>query len=603
MSKTKKTVKTGKIYFSDRKSVPKEHSWRLEKMYSSQAAWEKHFAEITKKVPSISKYRGQLKSPTLVMEYFQKSSALMRQIEKLYVYASHLSSVDLANHHAQILTQKAQDLYVQFSQAVSFQGPELVKLPDTTLKKMIGDKKFHPYHRELKLILHKKKHILSDAEEGLMSLFGKITTGPEDIFSALNDVDITFADVEDEQGRPQKLTAGNFQNFLENSHRPIRQRAFENHYRSYQAHIHTYAQTLNLVVKQHHLFSSARKYQSCLESSLSGNMIDPKVYETLIKETHTSLPVLHKYLDLRRRKLGLKKLAMWDLRVNWLQEKPLQYTFEEAVELCLQAVAPLGEEYVKIMEAGLRGGWIDKYENKGKRGGAFSGGCYDSDPYILMNFTGTLNDVYTLIHEAGHSMHSWLARHNQPYSLADYALFTAEIASTVNERLLMAHLLKIYSGLKQKIVLAYEIDAIRATYFRQTMFAEFELNIHCQIEQGKPLTSQYFNEEYARLNTLYYGKQVASDPYIQYEWARIPHFYYNFYVYQYATGIAAAYHFTDLILHPKTGHIAASHYLDFLKSGGNDFPLEQLKQAGLDFTKPKLYQAVAKNLQKCLNLL
>lgn len=294
---------------------------------------------------------------------------------------------------------------------------------------------------------------------------------------------------------------------------------------------------------------------------------------------------------------------MWDMRVNLMNASPLKFTFAEAVKVCLEAVAPLGEEYVEILRQGLLGGWVDKFENKGKRGGAFSGGCYDSDPYILMNFTGSLNDVYTLIHESGHSMHSYFARKNQPYSLSDYSLFTAEIASTVNERLLTDYLLKKYSGDARKIVIAYEIDAIRATYFRQTMFAEFELNIHQKLEKGEPLTVQYFNEEYSRLNTLYHGPSVGPDDYIQYEWARIPHFYYNFYVYQYATGIAAAYYFAEQILHTKTGHAAAEKYLNFLKSGGDHFPLEQMKRAGLDFTKPTLYRAVAKNLQRCLNML
>jgi oligoendopeptidase F len=263
-------------------------------------------------------------------------------------------------------------------------------------------------------------------------------------------------------------------------------------------------------------------------------------------------------------------------------------------------LAPLGEEYVRVLAEGLRGGWVDRYENKGKRSGAFSGGCYDSDPYILLNFSGTLNDVYTLIHEAGHSMHSWYARRLQPYSLADYSLFAAEIASTVNERLLTAHLLKTLTGREKQMVLSYEIDAIRATFFRQTMFAEFELNIHRQVEQGKPLTTEFFNSEYARLNALYHGPHVAQDDLIRYEWARIPHFYYNFYVYQYATGIAAAYAFAERIL-GRHGRLEADRYLGFLQKGGDGFPLEQLKASGLEFVGPDIYRAVAKNLRKCLN--
>jgi oligoendopeptidase F len=590
-------------YFGKRSEVPAQHQWKLEKMYKSIAEWEKHYKKAQTLIPPLAKFRGKLKTPAKILEYFQEVSGVVRQIEKLYVYASHGSAVDLSNHHLQILTQKAQNIFTEFSQTISFQGPELSKLPDAILKKMIANKKFHSYHRELRIIVAKKKHILSDAEEALMSQVSKITTGPDDIFSALDNVDLTFSDVPNDKGEMVKLTNGNYVTFLENPNRKIRQNVFETYYKSYQSHIHTFAQTLNLAVKQHEFYAKAKKYNSSLEASLSGNMIDPQVYQTLLKETHNSLPELYKYMSFRAKELGLKKINMWDMRVNLMNASPLKFTFAEAVKVCLEAVAPLGEEYVEILRQGLLGGWVDKFENKGKRGGAFSGGCYDSDPYILMNFTGSLNDVYTLIHESGHSMHSYFARKNQPYSLSDYSLFTAEIASTVNERLLTDYLLKKYSGDARKIVIAYEIDAIRATYFRQTMFAEFELNIHQKLEKGEPLTVQYFNEEYARLNTLYHGPSVGPDDYIQYEWARIPHFYYNFYVYQYATGIAAAYYFAEQILHTKTGHAAAEKYLNFLKSGGDHFPLEQMKRAGLDFTKPTLYRAVAKNLQRCLNML
>lgn len=599
MTKTKE----GKQFYESRKEVLGKDRWKLEKMYKNLAQWGEHYAKTLKMIAPLKKFKGQLKSPKKLLEYFIQSYATLRQIEKLYVYASHLSSVDLSNHHAQIISQKAQDLYSEFSQAVSFQGPELVKLPTEVLKKLATDKKFHEYHKELKLTLLKKKHILSDGEEQLISLFSKTSSGPNDIFSALDDVDLVFSDIKDGKGKSHRLSSGNFTKHLESTDRTLRQNAFEGLYTEYKGHIHTYSQTLNLAIKQHLVYTKARKYKNCLEQSLSGNLIEPEVYRTLIKETHKSLPSLHKYFHFRAKKLGLKRIRMWDLRVPIGKAASLKFSYEEAVDLCLAAVRPLGEEYVKILAAGLRGGWVDKYENKGKRGGAFSGGCYDSDPYILMNFTGTLNDVYTLIHEAGHSMHSYYARHNQPYGLADYALFTAEIASTVNERLLTRHLLTKFSGAKKELVLAYEIDAIRATYYRQTMFAEFELNIHSMLEEQKPLTSEYFNKEYARLNAKYHGDALEQDDFIQYEWARIPHFYYNFYVYQYATGIAAAYYFVDKILAEGTGATESEKYLAFLKSGGDNFPLKQLKKAGLYFTKPDLYRAVAKYLEKCLNLL
>lgn len=599
-----KKPKMSKTTFESRAAVPTEHRWKLEKMFKSVADWNKLFAKLQKEIPGLSKYRGKLNKSAQLIEYFEASSDILRQLERLYVYASHWSATDLSDQQAQIITQKAQNLYTNFSQTTSFQSPELSKQPDSYLKNLLKEKRFQLYHRELKLILSKKKHILSNAEENLMSQVGKLFPGPEDIFSALDNVDLTFGKIKDEKGKEVEITYGLYSKYAESQDRRVRHDNFENFYKAYQAHIHTYAQTLNLCVKQHDFYAKARKYDSSLEAAISGNMIDPKVYHTLLAETHKSLKVLHKYFAFRAKKLKLKKLSMYDLRVN-LFDTSLTFTYEEAVEMCVAAVAPLGQEYAKIMESGLKNGWVDKYENKGKRGGAFSGGCYDSDPYILMNFNGTLNDVYTLIHEGGHSMHSYLARKTQPYNLADYTLFTAEIASTVNERLLTAYLLNKYAKdpVKTKSVLAYEIDAIRATYFRQTMFAEFELLIHSEVEKGEPLTVQFFNQEYGRLNKLYHGPAVAEDNYIQYEWARIPHFYYNFYVYVYATGIAAAYFFADQILHPKNGTKAAENYLGLLKSGGNDFPLIQLKKSGLDFTKPDIYRAVAKNLERCLNLL
>ncbi len=593
-----------KFYYQDRKSVPQEAKWKIEKMYQNTKDWQKDFNFVQKSIPKLKNYKGKLKIKSQLLKFFQDTYSLTRNIEKLYVFASHSLSVDLASQEYQILTQKAQDLYTLLPKTIAFYLPELASLSDSKLKEIIKDKSFNEYHKELNSILKLKKHILSEKEEALLSQVGKLTSGPDDIFSALDNVDLTFNFVNID-GKEVQLTNGNYQTFLENKDRKVRKEAFENLYKSYKSHINTFAQTLNLEIKQHNFFTQAKNFNSSLESSLSRNLIDKKVYTTLIEEAHKSLPILYKYFQYRAKKLKLKKLTMYDLRVNLTDTKPFKFTYDQAVELCLEAVKPLGADYCKVMEKGFKEGWVDRYENKGKRGGAYSGGCYDSDPYILMNFTGTLNDVYTLIHEGGHSMHSYLARHNQPYALADYSLFAAEIASTVNERLLTNYLLKKYQNnnqLKQNI-LAYEIDAIRATYFRQTMFAEFELLIHQSVDKGEPLTVQFFNQEYQKLNDLYYGPTIEKDDWIQYEWARIPHFYYNFYVYQYATGIAAAYYFAEQISNTKTSKNTAEKYLNFLKSGGNDFPLNQLKKTGLDFTKPDLHRALAKSLQKCLNQL
>ncbi len=591
------------IYFDDRREVPQADQWDLSRMYSSTAKWQKDFLKISREVPKLSRFKGKLKNATAILQCFEAISATQRIIEKLYVFASHYNAVDLANDESNTLVQKSQLLFNQFAQTISFQAPELSKLSDTFLKKLLKDKKFTNYRKEIHLLIVKKKHILSDVEENIVSRAGRLFSGPDSIFSALDNVDLDYGTVDD-KGKKVKLTSGLYSKYLENPDRKLRQKVFETYYTAYKSHINTYAEVLNLAVKQHDFYASVKHYANSLEASLSSNLIDSKVYTTLIAQANSSLKHLHKYLSFRAKKLKLKKLNMWDLRVSLFEAEPLQFTYEEAVDMCLEALRPLGEDYVKILEKGLRGGWVDKYENKGKRSGAFSGGCYDSYPYILLNFTGTLNDVFTLAHEAGHSMHSYLARANQPYNLADYTLFTAEMASTVNERLLTEYLIKKYKGKpQQKVIIANEIDAIRATYFRQTMFAEFELEIHQSVEKGEPLTPATLNKSYKKLNEKYHGSSVADDAFIQYEWARIPHFYYNYYVYVYATGIAAAYYFSDQILDPKTGTQAAKRYLAFLASGGDDFPLSQLKKAGLDFTKPPIYQAVAKNLQKCLNLI
>lgn len=605
------------MYYEKRQDVPLKDRWDLSPLYKTDAsgfaAWEKEFAKTQKELKKLTIYKGKLKNATTILKAFDHYTATLRVIERLYVFASHHYSTDITNSNNSALQKKAEHLYAQFGQTMSYFLPELTKNSEAFLKGLAKNSKFKLYKLDLQQIIKNKKHILSDSEEAILAHTSQLSGIPENVFSALDNADLTFQSIKDEKGKELPVTAGNFINYLESSSPAIRQAAYESVYKSYQQHIHTYSETLSGKVKFHQFYAKTKKYQSSLQAALNSNQIDPKVYTTLLDETHKGLKTLYKYFDFRKQKSGLKKLQMWDLRFNLSDCKPLKFTFDQAKELCLKALQPLGDEYVRVLRQGLEGGWVDKYENKGKRSGAYSGGCYDSPPYILMNFTGTLNDVYTLIHEAGHSMHSYYARREQPYNLAGYSIFTAEIASTVNERLLTDHLLKTLKGEQRKLVLAYEIDAIRATYYRQTMFAEFELLIHQTAEKHQPLTMDFFCQEYQRLNDLYYGPAIAKDDYIKYEWARIPHFYYNFYVYQYATGIAAAYYFSAKILKSFTQKSTATKnksdqispeadaYLGFLKSGGNDFPLNQLRRAGLDFTSPQTYKAVVKTLQTCLN--
>lgn len=590
-------------FYSSRSAVSKTDRWDLEKMYSNYSSWKKDFQKVVQEITKLAKFKGKLKNPKNILSCYNETYAAQRILEHVYVYASHLSSVDLSDAKANSMKKKVQDLFNNFAQAVSFISPEMVKLSTAKLQKMASSKQFKNFRKDLEQLILKKKHILSDVEENLLAKSAQLFAGPGNIFNALDNVDLNYGEVKTPEGKKVKLTSGSYIKYLEHQNRAFRQRVFETYYQEYQSHIHTFTEILNLVIKQHVYFAQAKHYKNSLEASLSPNLIEPKVYTTLVKQTDQNLQPLHDYFKLRAQKLKLKKLNMWDLRNDLFPTKPLHFTYEQAVQICLAAFQPLGKEYCEILGQGLNNGWVDKYENKGKTSGAYSGGCYDSHPYILLNFTGTLNDVFTLAHEAGHSMHSYYARKTQPYSLSDYSLFTAEMASTTNERLLTEYLLNKYQGDARKTIIVHEIDGIRATYYRQTMFAEFEMLIHQSVEEGEPLTTEFLNQQYAKLNKKYHGTILANDPFIQYEWARIPHFYYNFYVYQYATGIAAAYYFSEQILNSQTGPHAAAKYLDFLKSGGNDFPLRQLKRAGLDFTKPEIYQAVAKKLQKCLNLL
>lgn len=569
-----------------RDQIKKEDKWDLSPMYSTVEDWEKDFSKVQESLPGFSQFVGKLNERGLILEALKYWAEIYRLVDKVYTWASLKNSEDLSSKETTIWGQRCQKLYSEFSAATSFYEPELGQLSDDFLDELIEDPEFADHVMDFKRIKRKKKHILSDKEEKLLANAGNIWSGPYDIFSSFDNIDADFGMITDENGDEVHLTHGNYATLLEKKDRSVREKAFEAVYETYKSNIHSLADTLNLKVKQGVFFSEVRGYDSPLEKALFSKNIDTGVYKGLIKAVNDKLENFYPYISKRAGKLGLDKLNMWDLRVALL-DVDFKISFDEAIELVVEASKPMGEEYTQILEDGLRKGWVDKYENKGKRSGAFSGGCYDSWPYILMNYDGTLNDLYTLMHEAGHSMHSYLARKNQCHNLAGYPIFTAEIASTVNERLLTDCLLKKFDGDKRNAVLHYEIDAIRATFFRQTMFAEFELLIYETVQKGMPLTKDFLCEEYKKMNDKYYGPDMGEDEFVQYEWARIPHFYYDFYVYQYATGIAAAYHFARVILDGSP-----EKYLELLKSGGKDFPLDLLKKAGLDMTSAELYDPI-----------
>jgi len=548
-------------------------------MYKDVSAWEVDFNKVAAELPSLVEYKEQLKTADVILACLTKISEVARLLEKVYVWANLKDSEDISDEATSICLKRVQKLWNDFGQAVSFIDPELVKLEDEFLDTLIADQQFSDFVMQLKQVKREKPHVLSKKEEALLARAGMLWDDPYNIFSNFDNVDAHFGKVKDETGAEVAVTHGNYSTLLEKQDRGVRQAAFEAVYKEYEGHIHTLTEVLGAVVKQHDFLREVRNYESAAAAALHGKNVDVEVYHNLIKQVHKRLDVVYKYVEKRKSLLDLDEIRMWDLRVPVMGVE-LKFSFDEAIELCVEAAKPLGDDYVKVLEEGLRGGWVDKYETKGKRSGAFSSGCYDSWPYILMNFDGTLNDVFTLMHEAGHSMHSYLANQNQPYSLANYPIFTAEIASTVNERLLTDHLLKTWEGDRRLAVLHHEIDTIRATFFRQTMFAEFELMLHETVAKGVPITKDFLCDQYEAMNKLYYGPTMSADAYIKFEWARIPHFYYDFYVYQYATGIAAAYNFAEHILSGD-----ADRYLNLLKSGGSDYPLNLLKKAGLDMTQ------------------
>lgn len=574
-----------------RSEVDDTDQWDLSVMYKNTKDWEKDYQMLPKRIKELEKFVGTLNKKKQIKLVLDEVMNVGRKLEKLYVWAQLKSSEDLSNQEALKALKTVELLWSDFSRVTAFMEPELSRLDQSMLEEMRDSKDFSDYKMYFEAVIRNLPHILTEGEESILAHLGLIFGDPYQIFSTFDNVDANFGKIKTGD-KEVDLTHGNYGVLLENRDRGVRQRAFEAMYKEYEDHIHTLAEVLASQVKQQQTLAEIRKHESALARSLHINAVPESVYKSLIKAVHDHLDVFYQYIDKRKELLDVENLRMWDLRVP-LTHVDFKFTYEEAVDMCVEAARPLGDDYCKVMKKGLLYGWVDRYENVGKRSGAFSGGCFDSPPYILMNFKGTLNDVFTLMHEAGHSMHSFLANKNQVYTMADYPIFTAEIASTVNERLLTEYLLNKLTGVQREAVIHYELDAIRATFFRQAMFADFELKMHEVVERKEPLTKDWLCTEYERLNELYYGETVVKDAYIQYEWARIPHFYYYFYVYQYATGIGAAYYFVEQI---KKGKVEP--YLNLLKSGGSDYPLPLIKKAGLDMTKPEYLKYVCERFSK-----
>ena len=569
-----------------RADVPAEHQWKLEDLFPSQDAWNKEYEEVKSLLGNIADYQGKLTDAAALKGCFELEDEISLHTERLYVYANMRHHQDTADPTYQALSDKAKKLSVDVGEALSFITPEILSLSEEQLKAFIEDPTLAPYKHTLEEMLRQKPHVLSKAEEALLAQVGNISQAPNTIFGMINNADMKFPTIKNEKGEDVELTHGRYIQFLESRNREVRENAFKAMYATYAKQKNTLAATLSANVSKNLFYAKARKYPSALEASLYGDNIPKDVYTNLIATIHESLPLLQRYLELRKKLLKVDELHMYDLFTPLVEEVDMEISYEESKQMVKESLKPLGEDYLNVLQAGYDEGWIDVYENEGKRSGAYSWGAYSTHPYVLLNHKDNLNSMFTLAHEMGHALHSYYSDNAQSYRDAQYTIFLAEVASTLNEALLMDYMLKKTNDPKEKMyLLTYYADQFRTTVFRQTMFAEFEMIIHQKAEEGESLTPQALSEIYYELNKKYHGDGMVVDQDIEMEWARIPHFYTSFYVYKYATGFSAATSFAKQIL--DEGQPAVDRYMGFLKSGGSDFSINILKKAGVDMSSPE----------------
>jgi len=588
-----------------RQDIPAEHKWDLSDMFETDHQWELSFAAVEKDLPSYDRYQGRLKdSVALFKAAIEFHLGLTRKLEKVYTYAHLKSDEDKSHQYYLGLYQKTLSLFTRASEKASFITPEIQALEADVIRRYLADDSLNEYSFFLEKILRCKPHTRSESEEQILAMTGEIASGASQIFGQLDTVDLNFGSITDENGKEIELSHGNFTTFLINPHRDLRRKAFFQYYQAYQNHKHTLAATLAQAIKKDHFYSRARNFKNCRVAALFSDNVPETVYDNLIETVKGRLAPLFKYLNFRQKALGLNTLHFYDTYVPIIEDIDFRMPYEEAVDVAIMALAPLGEAYGQILRDGLLGGWVDRYENRGKRSGAYSSGCYDSPPYILLNYEEhNINSLYTLVHEAGHSMHSYYAKKYQPYVDHEYTIFAAEVASTFNEDLLSRYLLQRYrdNPKMRAYILNREIDNIRATLFRQTMFAEFETITHNIVEAHQPLTLDVMRDAYRQLLEVYFGDALALDPELSMECLRIPHFYSAFYVYKYATGVSAALALAEKLA--KGGEAARQNYLNFLKLGGSKFPLDALLEAGVDMRSPEPVQQAIQHFSRLVDLL
>lgn len=581
----------------ERKEVETQYRWKTEDIFGSDEAWEAAFAAL-ETLPDVSSFRGNLNTAENVAAYFALTDAYEIKLMRVYLYAflKHDEDVRVTKYNAYVA--KVMSLFTRYGAETSFAVPELTALPEETLAAIAADERLKDYDYSLKRLIARKKYVLSEKEELILAQTSEPLSVAGDVFDMLDDAELNLPYMV-YQGKRVRLSHGLYSVIMSGSDREARAKAFKKYYSAYEKIINTLATTYYGNVKKDIFYKNVRGYESCLQAAIFEEDVSRDVYDNLVSAVDTCAPVMHRYMEVRKKTLGLDEMHMYDLYIPLVEDAELRLSFEDAFELVLKGLSPLGEEYNALLRKGRDERWIDVCETEGKRGGAYSIGIYGNHPYVLLNYQQTTHDVFTIAHEMGHALHSYFSNGNQPYAKADYKIFVAEVASTVNEVLLLKYLLHTTEDKKlKKYLLNYFMDMIRTTLFRQTQFACFEQEAHAMAERGEPLNKDNLSDLYYSLNKKYYGDALTHDKQIAIEWARIPHFYRSFYVYKYATGITAAIAIAGKIL--SEGKPAVERYFEFLKGGCSTDPVSLLKGAGADLTDKETFASAMREFETAL---
>lgn len=585
-----------------RDQVDIKDTWKLEDIYASDQEWEKEYNTTKEKIDKIKKYKGTLaESNEQLLKAMDAIYEVYQSVEKLFVYSHMRRDQDNGNSKYQALNDRAMALSVELDSATAFLLPELTKIGDKLIGMADSLPGLNKYKHLFDNIIREKEHILDEKSEELLAKMGEVAEAPKTIYSMLNNADIKFGKVKLEDGEEVELSHGRYIMLMENPNREVRKETFETFYKSYEDLKNTYAATFNSSVKKDAFYAKARNFESAMDAALFEDNVPPEVYDNLLSVIHDNIDALHEYMDVKKQALGLDEMHMYDIYAPLHKDDEDGYTYDKAKQIVLDALSCLGEEYTSILEKGFDERWIDVYENVGKTNGAYSWGSYGTHPYVLLNYQKTLDNVFTIAHEMGHSIHTYYSNEANPYATSGYKIFVAEVASTVNEVLLTRYLLSITKDDSKRVVLLnHLLDQYRTTVFRQAMFAEFEKIVHEKVAAKEALTLEEIQKTYFDLNKYYHGDNVVVDDQIKMEWARISHFYNSFYVYKYATGFLSAIAIADGITENKEG--AVENYLKFLHSGGSDYPIELLKIAGVDLTKKESLSETLKTFKEILDL-